>query len=222
MSPVECIVVVAVALLVPLGFMAAVQYEFAEGALAKRVDVPEWRKHWVALAAASAGAALCASAVEAVFFDRGVVEVASWGVTAALVLIAAWADVKESIVPNGVVVVFLLAGVLALAVGFALEPERWQMLLISHLVGALLCPLVLLAARLITRGGVGFGDVKLYFGLGLLLGAKGALNVLIYSVVAAFVVAVFALLLKKKTVNDSLPLAPFTFIGVVLAVVFGA
>jgi len=72
------------------------------------------------------------------------------------------------------------------------------------------------------RKGVGFGDVKLSFALGLLVGFPQ----IIISLYAAFLtgafVAVILLLCRKKTMKSAVPFGPFLVLGAVISLFFDA
>lgn len=80
---------------------------------------------------------------------------------------------------------------------------------------------VLGLCRLISRGGVGMGDVKLLSAMGFLLGLYGSICVLLYAQLAALVCAVILLVSRKATWKDTLPFAPFFTAGFLLCLILG-
>ncbi len=78
--------------------------------------------------------------------------------------------------------------------------------------GALIGILLLLALRLLTRGGVGGGDLKLVLSLGAMAGFPGILYVLGCSGCLALPAALYSGLQKKERRRD-LPFAPFLIIA---------
>ena len=90
-------------------------------------------------------------------------------------------------------------------------------------LGALIISLFFLFLIFITKGrGMGFGDVKLGFLIGLINGFPFG----IFSIFLGFVIgAVYSLLLmavKKKTMKDTIPFGPFLIIGSVVTLLFGS
>lgn len=118
---------------------------------------------------------------------------------------AAAADKKYSIIPDQFVI---LAAIPAL--GFI--PSHGTML--QPLWGALLGGGVMLlsacAGKLIMgRDALGMGDVKLFAAIGLCLGFRGTLTVLVLSSVSSAVIFSILLLLRKVRREDRLPLGPY-------------
>jgi len=67
-----------------------------------------------------------------------------------------------------------------------------------------------------SRYQLGMGDVKLFATMGFFLGLKAAVKAILYSFIAAFAVAVFLLLCKKKKPRESIPFAPCVFSGTLI------
>ena len=80
---------------------------------------------------------------------------------------------------------------------------------------------VLGLCRLITRGGIGLGDVKLFSAASLLLGLYGGICTLALGQLAALAAAVALLLSKKATWKDSIPFAPFLALGFLICLILG-
>jgi prepilin signal peptidase PulO-like enzyme (type II secretory pathway) len=64
--------------------------------------------------------------------------------------------------------------------------------------------------------GIGFGDVKLAFLIGIALGPLGAFYALWFAFVSGAFVSVFFILLRRKKIGDTIPLGPFLVLGVFL------
>lgn len=69
---------------------------------------------------------------------------------------------------------------------------------------------------LLTRGGIGAGDVKLLAAAGLCLGRQRILEAEILSGFAAAPVCVYLLLTKRRGERQGIPLAPFFLAGILL------
>ena len=158
-----------------------------------------------------------------------------WQVVAVLVFAIALVDADRQQIPNGLVV--LLASFTAWAVivqiGEALmvsaavgKMGEWQALLSAGLIdkaaGCGVALALFLLARLISRGGLGAGDVKLYAVLGAGLGLSDTLAVILVSLVLSAVVGVVLMLMRKRTARDRLALAPFTFGAVLVCIGMGS
>ncbi len=88
-----------------------------------------------------------------------------------------------------------------------------RQVLISECVYAGVILVALLLVRLITKGGIGMGDIKLMVLMGLLEGSNGLMGSIMLSCIAIFVIAVVLLVLRKKGRKDELPFAPAILLG---------
>ena len=126
-------------------------------------------------------------------------------------------DIHEA--PHGLLLVILLLGVMSFVFSFfdfALTGTNWW----EHLVGAFVVSLPLFILMMVT-GGVGGGDVKLMFVLGLLLGYKLTLLGFLLGIVAAAIAAVALHFLCGKGGKYPVPLIPFLSLGAGIAVLWG-
>ncbi|MFS8158731.1 MAG: prepilin peptidase, partial [Candidatus Roizmanbacteria bacterium] len=125
-------------------------------------------------------------------------------ISASIVTIVA--DVKYHIIPDEMT---LLTGLIA----FPFIYLNWNHVsgpLSSPFVGALAVMFPILFLHLVTRGkGMGFGDVKYAFVMGLWLGLWDGLLALYLAFVLGGVVGIFYLLLGKKKMKSTIAFGPF-------------
>lgn len=89
---------------------------------------------------------------------------------------------------------------------------------LGNLWVGLIAFLILLTLFIITKGrGIGFGDVKLIFPLGLLLGWPGIFVMFYTASILGGLYAFILLLLHRKKFGDTIALGPFLIIGTVIA-----
>ena len=84
-----------------------------------------------------------------------------------------------------------------------------QFPLTEHLAAGFGGGLLFFVLTLLTKGAIGGGDIKLIATLGLWLGIKALLTVIMYGAIAGGVVAVLLLLLKKTTRKQFLAYGPY-------------
>lgn len=143
----------------------------------------------------------------------------TWGfVRAALLLTLLLAvtaiDLRHHLIPNRLV----LAGlVLLLPASLAGRLVAWQ----DALAGGLACGGLLLATAVLSRGGMGGGDVKLGALLGLVLGWRLGLLALVAAFAVGGLVAVGLLLTGRKGRRDAIAFGPFLAAGAAVAVFWG-
>lgn len=112
-----------------------------------------------------------------------------YDITVAVLIVAAFVDLDTFEIPDSSIVTLLILG----AVTFApFGGVSWQ----DKLIGCVCVSVPMLIVCLF--GGMGFGDVKLYFVLGLLLGWKKILVVFLLSVVLGAAVSVVYLVIKRR------------------------
>lgn len=135
-------------------------------------------------------------------------------------LVIALIDLKCYVIQNRVLLAGLLAAVLLLAVQWLLGASL-TVLLRDSLLGLLLGLAVFGLCALLSRGGMGAGDVKLFALLGLLLGWQGCFNVILFSVLGMALCGIVLMLLKRKNRRSLLPMGPFALFGMVVSLLLG-
>ncbi len=135
--------------------------------------------------------------------------------------VAAMTDIELMRIPNTLVLILPLARILFLASEILTEDAQTISGLISSVAGAVFCLVALLLVSVLSRGGLGLGDVKVMTALGFLLGFYTALYTLIFSCFASTAAAVLLLLTKKKTMKDAIPMGPFLYAGYVIVLLLG-
>ncbi|NLO25178.1 MAG: prepilin peptidase [Clostridiales bacterium] len=131
-----------------------------------------------------------------------------------LMLVALFIDLKEQIIPNGLVVFGLVAGVV-----FTIIDAGHSFT--NAMLGVAAGGGILLAIAVISRGGMGGGDVKLMAVAGLFLGWRLTLAALFMSFVTGGFFGILMLLTGKKKRKDTVPFGPFLGGSVVIAALYG-
>lgn len=133
---------------------------------------------------------------------------------AALLVVLSAIDLERRVLPN---VIVLPAIAVALPAQLLLAPGRW----LEWMLAAVGAALVILLPLLAGRAGIGMGDVKLAFLLGLVLGEGVMLAIL----VASFAVLPVALALLARhggaALRMGVPFGPFLALGALVALLAG-
>lgn len=130
-------------------------------------------------------------------------------------------DLKHYIIPDKVIFpAILVAGIWqSVASVLNLIPISYFLTAIYSAFGA---ALFFLAIVLITKGkGMGAGDIKLAFLMGLILGWPKILVALFLAFFLGAATGLFLIAFKKKTMKSEVPFGPFLITGVFLALFFG-
>lgn len=135
---------------------------------------------------------------------------AAVGCGVGMLLIAVIVDIRERRIPNAVTYPTVI---LALLLGAAQGPAE----LATSVAGLLVAGGILTSLSLISRGGLGMGDVKAGAAVGALAGPSAALQFVVAASVAGAVLAVLWLLAGHRR-EDALPYAPALAIGGLIVV----
>lgn len=91
----------------------------------------------------------------------------------------------------------------------------------NYVVAAVLCSGLLFVVAMITNGGFGGGDIKLYVFIGLILGIKLTLLSFFLASAAGFLYGIYLILFKKVQKKQAIPFGPFIAIGAMVSYLFG-
>ena len=153
---------------------------------------------------------------------------ADWVLPAYLVFFASlvaitFIDLEHYIIPNRIVYPTIFVSIPLLVLAAALQDE-WTELQHAAL-GAALAWSFLLIVHLISPRGMGFGDVRLSFLLGLFLGWLDLSHVFLGLFLGFLFGSISGLVLmamRRRGRKDHIPFGPFLAAGAVVAVLFGA
>lgn len=170
------------------------------------------------LSAITSGVALLLICVVSIYFASHTMErlplILKWCALLVGLYLLAIIDYKERKIPNQIILCLLALRIAFLIFEYLANPEYHKQVLLYPLFGLLIGGGTMLAAILISRKGIGMGDVKMMLTIGLFVGSTEILSALFYIFLSASLVGVVLLLTKKVQWKDSLPMAPFAFTGV--------
>lgn len=130
-------------------------------------------------------------------------------------LFAGIIDFKLMIIPNKLTLFLLVVCVFVYAVEFILVQSGIEIIALDALLGCAVCFVIFFIGKMISRKGMGMGDIKLASVMGLALGLNSALGCLLWAMIAASITGIILLLTKKRKVKSKMALAPFFFVGTV-------
>ena len=153
---------------------------------------------------------------------------ATWALPAYLVLVSALLalsliDLDTFLLPNAIVYPLGLALVVLFGAAAVLDGAGGDY--VRALLGGLAAFAFFLTVHLIAPRGMGFGDVKLSFSLGVALGwiSWGSVFLgLFLGFLLGAVIGVILIATKVRSRRDHVPFGPFLAAGTVLAILFGA
>ncbi len=122
-------------------------------------------------------------------------------------------DIKLKLIPNVFCLAMIGACVLEIAVSCIFFKEAIAFELISSLIGGVFGGGLLLIGRLISRNGMGMGDVKILFAAGLLLRFDKMFGLLFWGLIFSVFFGVGLMIFKKVKSSYTISMAPFFLAG---------
>lgn len=129
---------------------------------------------------------------------------------------AACFDYREHRIPNAFPLTMLVGAVVLLLFGILLKQAGALDYVTTSVVAAVGCAAILTLASVLTKQGIGAGDIKLISTLALLTGVYSVMGTLFFGIVACSVYAVTVLLMKKKKASSGVPFGPFLLLGYII------
>jgi len=130
-----------------------------------------------------------------------------------ILAVAAIVDGEKYIIPNILVLIFLVAGVVIGLIEILYYHLGWREFLFQSLGSLFIMLLFLLLMVFLSKGGLGMGDVKLYAAIAFYSGISAACIILLFSFILCAITFIPFLLLKKIKIKDAFPMGGFIFVG---------
>ena len=129
-------------------------------------------------------------------------------------------DLKTRRIPNSLVLAMLAAWVLAMTPKLLVDTNVAVAILKDSALGFAVGGGLFMLVYLISRKGLGGGDVKFMAAVGLFMGFAGTLAIMLYGTILAALAGIILMILKKIGRKDSITLAPFLYAGILVTVFF--
>lgn len=139
----------------------------------------------------------------------------------ALLTAAAYIDALSHRIPNWIVLYTVAVFGGCTVLDFVLSGTDAAPMAINSVLAAAVFFVVFFLVRLASRGGVGYGDIKMITAAALILGMYGTFSFLLVSHVLAAMAAIVLLASKKATRKDGLPFGPFFYLGYLATILMG-
>jgi Type II secretory pathway, prepilin signal peptidase PulO and related peptidases len=136
-------------------------------------------------------------------------------------IVFAYIDYKETIIPNKLLAVLLWSAIIIHLIEIAIVPDRWINIVGSSVIGMLVGGGVFLIGHMISKEGIGAGDIKLFAVMGFFLGNYIIVAVMLVSLLVAAIVGGIGVLSKKMKLKQAVPFAPYVAIGVIVTMILG-
>jgi len=141
-----------------------------------------------------------------------------YGLSVIFGYIAALHDLKTQCIRNELVLAMLAVWVMTMTPKLFLDTEVAIRMLMYSALGFAVSGGLFFLVYLISRKGLGGGDVKFIAAAGLYLGFAGIVPTILYGTILAALVGVTLIALKKINRKDKIPLAPFLYAGMLIVI----
>ncbi|MCF8009778.1 MAG: prepilin peptidase [Clostridiales bacterium] len=122
-------------------------------------------------------------------------------------------DLYHHIIPDKIVVFGMVSGIL---LNFYSIPA-----VLNGILGFLIGGGILFLVALVSRGGMGGGDIKLAAAAGIYLGWQNTLLMLFLGFLLGSVIGLTIVLLQRKTIKEKIPFGPFLSAAAVISLFWG-
>ncbi len=142
-----------------------------------------------------------------------------YAVLTLFLIVATFVDLEHLVILDRVVFAVALIGIFYTV--YKRMPVEGSHALVDAGLGAVLAGGVFLLVAILSRGGMGGGDIKLIAALGLFFGIKQILLTLVLSILIGAIISAFLLLTKKKSSKDAIPFGPFIAMAAYIVMLYG-
>ena len=130
-----------------------------------------------------------------------------------LLLYSAWTDGRKGYIPDQVSILIFVLSLFSVLNGYG--PG-----FLIRIAGAFFCGGLLELIRLISKGGIGMGDVKLMTACGFFLGITTGAVSLVFAYILAGMFCLPLPIFKKASLKTRLPMAPFFTVSILIFLFF--
>ena len=134
--------------------------------------------------------------------------------------IAAVGDIKTKHIPNTLVLSMLAVWVCVVAFHLLFDIHSAVPMIIRSVLGFAASGAMFLIVYLLSRKGLGGGDVKFMAAAGLYLGVAGSLTAIFIGTTLAALVGLTLVIFRKIGRKDAFPLVPFLYAGILVTILF--
>lgn len=131
-----------------------------------------------------------------------------------LLVIITISDFHAMLIPNKILLFFFI---LFIPIQFIVPHDPWWDGIAGFFVGGVLLYII----ALVSRGGMGGGDVKLFAVLGFILGIKGVLLAFFFSTLFGALIGSILMIVGKVKRGKPMPFGPYIALGTITAYFYG-
>lgn len=130
-----------------------------------------------------------------------------------MLIVISYIDIKRKRIPNILCAAIIILGFISAGVSDNIN-------ILERLTGAIIVGGIMIIISILSRGGIGGGDIKLIVCSEVVMGMKNIISAVMISMLMAGMTGVILILLKKKNKADNIVLGPFISIGIIVSVLW--
>ncbi|MEG1887250.1 MAG: A24 family peptidase [Oscillospiraceae bacterium] len=130
----------------------------------------------------------------------------------------AYTDFTSYRIPNPFIILGLTYRIIILPLEVLFDANFVWATVLSEVIAAGALFIAAGLCSLCIKNSIGYGDIKLFIVMGLLLSLDGIWGAIFLSLIISFVISVYLLITKKKSQKDTIPFGPAIVIGTYLSV----
>ena len=142
-----------------------------------------------------------------------------YALMASVLIAIGFIDLKEMIIPDSLVISILVLSIVHKALNYFIYDIRLNIL--DSILGLLIAGGLFLLIVIISKGGMGGGDITLIGALGFVLGIPMILLNILLSFILGAMISIFLLATKLKTKKDPIPFGPFIIFAFFIVLLYG-
>ncbi len=131
------------------------------------------------------------------------------------------ADYWERIVPNKILLILILVGLIEFAVQGIRDIHSLLNIIPAVILGFLFSAITFGIAYIVSKGSLGAGDVKLAILLGIFLTGEYVVGTVFYGSLLSAGFSIVQMLRKKLKRKDEIPFVPFLYMGLIIIYLVG-
>lgn len=142
-----------------------------------------------------------------------------YGIIFSILIVIGFIDLKEMIIPDILVILIIIITIIYKVLLFLLYSKSPDLL--NSIGGLVLSSFLFILIILISKGGMGGGDVTLIGSLGFILGIKKILLTIFSAFIFGAIISIILLVTKIREKKDPIPFGPFIILGFFITVFWG-
>ncbi|SHF12508.1 prepilin peptidase [Clostridium fallax] len=139
-----------------------------------------------------------------------------YSVLGALLILIGTIDYNTQYVYKNTIIISGLISILFII----LEKTFYNINILDYIFGGIISGLFIYTIYLLSKGNMGYGDIEIFFIIGLFLGVRLSIILPLITFILTGAIIILFLLLKKVKRNEYIPLGPFIALSTILVILF--